>query len=44
MGHKVRVDKSLTANDAMGILIDRRAGRLYGAADPRSEDGSAAGY
>jgi gamma-glutamyltranspeptidase/glutathione hydrolase len=44
MGHKARVDEGLQHNDAMGILIDRRTGRLMGAADPRSEDGLAAGY
>lgn len=44
LGHAARQDKSLGANDAMGIRIDPRTGRLFGAADPRSEDGAAAGY
>jgi gamma-glutamyltranspeptidase/glutathione hydrolase len=44
MGHKSREDADLKHNDAMGILIDLRTGKLTGCADPRSEDGSAVGY
>jgi gamma-glutamyltranspeptidase/glutathione hydrolase len=44
MGHKSRENKSLEANDAMGILAGPGKGKLTGAADPRSEDGAAAGY
>ena len=44
MGHKARENKSLEANDAMGILAGPWKSGLTGAADPRSEDGAAAGY
>jgi gamma-glutamyltranspeptidase/glutathione hydrolase len=44
MGHKLREDKSLVFNDAMGILAGPKKGTLSGCADPRSEDGAAAGY
>jgi gamma-glutamyltranspeptidase/glutathione hydrolase len=44
LGHAAREDKSLEANDAMGIRVDPKTGWLLGAADPRSEDGAAAGY
>ena len=44
MGHTAREDKSLEANDAMGIRVDPRQAGSLGAADPRSEDGAAAGY
>jgi gamma-glutamyltranspeptidase/glutathione hydrolase len=42
MGHAAREDKDLKHNDAMGIMIRKKA--LSGCADPRSTDGSAAGY
>jgi len=42
MGHKAREDEDLQHNDAMGIMIKKKA--ITGCADPRSEDGSAAGY
>ncbi|OGD21665.1 MAG: gamma-glutamyltransferase [Candidatus Aminicenantes bacterium RBG_16_63_16] len=44
LGHKAREDEGLKHNDAMGIMIDLKTGKLAGCADPRSEDGSAAGY
>jgi gamma-glutamyltranspeptidase/glutathione hydrolase len=42
MGHAAREDKDLKYNDAMGVMIRKKA--LSGCADPRSMDGSAAGY
>ena len=44
MGHKTKMDKNLPNCEAMGILIDNKKNIIYGAADPRSPDGSAAGY
>jgi gamma-glutamyltranspeptidase/glutathione hydrolase len=45
MGHKVRVSNSSRSQGrAMGIWIDPKTGLRMGAADPRSPDGSAAGY
>ncbi len=44
MGHAARADKGLGLNDAMGIMVDPRTGKLTGCADPRSEGGAAAGY
>lgn len=42
MGHKAREDKGLSSNDAMAIMIKKKA--PAGCADPRAKDGSAAGY
>jgi gamma-glutamyltranspeptidase/glutathione hydrolase len=44
MGHPACEDKGLMYNDAMGIIIDHKTGKLAGCADPRSKNGSAAGY
>jgi gamma-glutamyltranspeptidase/glutathione hydrolase len=43
MGHKI-VDFKGLFGPAMAISIDHEGKRLFGAADPRSADGLAAGY
>ncbi len=44
MGHKILVFDDLYFGPAMGIWIDYETGLRYGACDPRSMDGRAAGY
>ncbi len=44
MGHKTETHHGVKYGEAMGIHADIENNVIYGAADPRSPDGSAKGY
>lgn len=44
MGYKTETDYGMKYSEAMGILVDKKNNVLYRKVDPRSPDGSAAGY